>query len=81
MGSIFYDSAITLAATDAHDSSMGLFLPKKIDQENPRFGLVLLPGSFGSGKGQAYATTPSWGVYGPPMTEVNVGILQSRGWV
>lgn len=81
MGSIYYDSTITLAASDAPDSSMGLFIPKRVDLENPGLGIVPLSKSFGDAKGQAYATTPSWGFFGPPMTDIDEGILQSRGWV
>jgi hypothetical protein len=81
MGSIFYNSTITLAATDAPDSSRGLFIPAIHNNEYPWLGITALPPSFGDYRGQVYVKSPSWGTYGPPLTNVNVGILQSRGWV
>ncbi|KAF1847863.1 HET-domain-containing protein [Cucurbitaria berberidis CBS 394.84] len=80
MGSIYYDSTLTIAATDSPDSSRGLFIPRR-PYEYCYYDIVRLPSSFGDHKGQAYLTASTWGVYGPPASNVENGILQTRGWV
>ena len=80
MGSIYYESTLTLAATVSRDSATGLFVQKRrSDYECHDF--ITLPSSFGSNMGQVYLTASSWGRAGPPATTVEVGILQTRGWV
>lgn len=64
MHSIYHDSAITLAAIDAVDSSQGLFLPK-----HPLTDIVPLPGTFG-GRGQAYVGPPSFDRYSHALVPV-----------
>ncbi|CAO2647093.1 Nn.00g080150.m01.CDS01 [Neocucurbitaria sp. VM-36] len=86
MGSIFYDSTLTLAATDSPDSSKGLFIPRPPYDyyEHCNFlvsDIIALPRSFGDHRGQAYIIASTWGVFGPPASQVELGILQTRGWV
>lgn len=81
MGDLFYNSSITLAASDALNSSKGLFIPETYNTEYPWLGVIALPPSFGNNKGQAYVTAPSWGTSGSPLVSVHTGILQTRGWV
>lgn len=83
MGSIFYDSSVTLAAADGSDSSKGLFIPSRPNVEYPWFGLIALPRSFGGGQGQVYVTAPSSGMHKTkdPGYRASISILQSRGWV
>jgi hypothetical protein len=80
MGSIYYNSTLTLAATVSSDSSMGLFVPKH-NSWYDHLDFVTLPSSFGHEKGQVYLSSSAWGTWGPPFTTVGTGILQTRGWV
>jgi hypothetical protein len=96
MHSIYHDSAITLAALDAANSSQGLFLPKR-----PFIDVFPLPKTFGDGRGQAYLGLPSWDEFthspGPVLEEfdwfaqqinnmfsgtayIRSGLLESRAW-
>ena len=58
MHSIYHDSALTLVALDAVDSTQGLFIPKI-----PCIDVVPLSPVFGNHDGQAYAGPPTWSVY------------------
>ncbi|KAJ4377204.1 hypothetical protein N0V83_000027 [Neocucurbitaria cava] len=80
MDSIYYNSTLTLAATNSPDSSGGLFIPRR-PHDYPYGDIVTLPTSFGGHNGQAYVTTSTWGVYGPPASDLANGILRSRGWI
>jgi hypothetical protein len=79
-GSIYYESTLTLAAMVSRDSATGLFVPKRRSDYGFR-DVITLPSSFGIHRGQAYLTASSWGRARPPATTVEVGILQTRGWV
>jgi hypothetical protein len=78
MGSIFYESTITIAATDAPNSSRGLFIPATSYNEHPWLGIIALAPRFGNDHGKVYVSAPSWHVF---SLSVSTGILQSRGWV
>jgi hypothetical protein len=80
MGSIFYNSTLTIAATDASDSSDGLFIPT-LSKDYPSFNIIALPPSFAENQGQVYARTPTWSDSTSPISYVASGVLQSRGWV
>lgn len=43
MGTIFSESALTLAATDATDSSLGLFIPARPNMDKPWRDITALP--------------------------------------
>jgi hypothetical protein len=73
MGSIYYNSTITLAATASSDSSTGMFLPKR-HYEDTSSDFVTLPSSFGGNKGQVYLTALSPGFSGDPARIVQGGI-------
>jgi len=81
MGSIFFHSTVTLAATDAWNSSMGLFMPATPNTEYPWLGIIALDPSFGDRRGQVYVASPDRGVTGAPSVNIDIGVLQSRGWV
>ncbi|KAF2826599.1 HET-domain-containing protein [Ophiobolus disseminans] len=81
MGSIFYNSTLTLAATDAPDSSAGLFIPATPNINYPWLGTTAVPRSFANDCGQVYVTWPSWSVTRSSVPHLDAGILQSRGWV
>lgn len=80
MGDIYLNSTLTIAAADSYNSSMGLFIPQR-PYDYCYSDIITLPQSFSCGKGTAYITAASWGVYGPPGTDVEVSVLQSRAWV
>ncbi|KAH6616856.1 heterokaryon incompatibility protein-domain-containing protein [Boeremia exigua] len=96
MHSIYHDSAVTLAALDAANSSKGLFIPKL-----PFVDVFPLHQQFGNGKGQAYVGPPTWTKFshssGPyndhigwvyealqdmfsQTSYIRRGVLESRAW-
>jgi hypothetical protein len=81
MGSIYYNSTVTLAAADSPDSSGGLHIPATSNAEYPWLGVTALPSSFSNNQGHVYISGPLGSVYGSPDIRVYNGILQSRGWV
>jgi hypothetical protein len=81
MGSIFYNSTLTLAASDASNSSKGLFIPAAPDMQNPELGTIALLPSFGDNRGRVYASGPTWYRDGAPFYDIKRSVLQSRGWV
>ena len=82
MGSIYYDSTLTLAASVSNDSSTGLFVPFR-PSGNFRNDVVPLPPSFGNHKGQAFLTAFTFvdGRMRQPTDKARFNILNTRAWV
>lgn len=81
MGSIYYNSTLTLAAEDALNSSGGLFIP------SDPLDIVYLPRKFGNDQGQAYLCPSSCyrGFHSPIIRKHHPDAapretLHSRGW-
>ena len=82
MGSIYYDSTLTLAASISNDSSTGLFVPFR-PSGNFRNDVVTLHPSFGNHKGQAFLTAFTFvdGRTRQPGDKARSNILNTRAWV
>jgi hypothetical protein len=83
MGTIYFNSTLTISATAASNSTEGLFNPRKHCGQIPAEWdiLVTLPLAFSDHQGQVYLT-PSW--FHPGYMKnwyLEVSVLQSRGWV
>jgi len=83
MGTIYFESTLTLSATAASNSTEGLFNPEKHSDQvpDPWELIIQLPLSFSDSQSRVYVTAPPFNVYYHPRYFVEGSVLQTRGWV